>query len=247
MGGIMNAIRQYHARIIVPANTSEFNAEILATTQEVAPPDLIISIKNITQGLPSIECRRDLAVNAPHVIALAQESESQDKVDGIFVTDFDMCGVEPSREVVNIPIIGGFRASAYTAMMLAQRFSIVTIMNSVIDMQRAHIRHFGIAPNFASIRAINLPVVALKNRDDVIAKVCEESVKAIEQDGADAIILGCTGFVGIAKPVANWLANDGYQIPVLDPNQTAISYLYLLMRNGLSQSRLTYYSPPPRS
>ena len=40
-----------------------------------------------------------------------------------------MCGIAPSREVVEIPVIGAFRASAYTAMMLSERFSIITILD----------------------------------------------------------------------------------------------------------------------
>jgi len=225
--------------IIVPINNSALNDEILASAKEVVAPDVKIDIKNITKGSPFIQSRYDLARNAPHVVKLAQKAE-KDGYDGLFVTDMDMCGVEPAREVVNIPILGGFRANAYTAMMLSQKFSIITILDSVKDLQIDHTRDFGIVNNFASIRVVNIPVGKLSDKKITIEKVYKESLKCIEEDGADSIILGCTGFVGIAKPVQKLLKKAGKQAPVLDPNQTSISYLELLVRNNLMQSRLTY-------
>jgi len=225
--------------VIVPINNTSVNEEILKSVKEVAAPDVEIDIANITEGSAFIQSRYDLANNAPHVIKLAQKAE-KDGYDGVFVTDMDMCGVEASREVINIPIIGGFRANAYTAMMLAQKFSIITILDSVKDLQLDHIRDFGIVNNFASIRVINIPVGELSDKSQAITRVYEESLKCIEEDGANAIILGCTGFVDVAKPVQELLKNYGKPVPVLDPNQLAISYLDLLVRNKLIQSRLTY-------
>lgn len=226
-------------KIIVPANTREFNKRIRKAVEPVRAPDMRIDVENIKGGMPHIQSRYDLAINAPYVIELAKDVQKE--YDGIFVTDFDMCGVEAVREVVDIPVIGGFRASAYTAMMIAQTFSIVTIMGSVAAMQAKHPREFGITQNFASIRPINVPVDKLSDLKVVIPRVFEESEKAIEEDGAEVIILGCTGFIGVAEPVARLLEEAKKPAPVVDPNRAAISYLELLIRNRLSQSRLTYY------
>jgi len=240
----MNMTDKYKMKIIIPINDGAYNQELKEVAQSVAPPDLEIEVDNIKAGNTSIESRWDRMTNAPHVVDLVVEAEKQG-FDGVFVSDFDYCGVEPAREVVSIPVIGGFRSSAYTAMMLSERFSIITIMSSVVDMQRSHTRTFGIAPNFASIIPINLTVHELSQKKIVIEKVFESSIKAIEEDGADSILLGCTGFMHIADGVAKKLF-DKYKIniPVIDPNMTAVSYLYNLMRTGQSQSRLTYAVPP---
>lgn len=230
-------------KIIVPINNDAYNEEVKAVALQVAAPDVEIDVESIDGGSQFIESRYDLAVNTPFVLSKAQAAV-RNGFNGIFVTDFDMCGVEVIREVVDIPVIGGFRASAFTAMMIAQRFSIITILDNVIAMQREHVRVFGIEPNFASIRPIHLPVAGLKDKQGAIARVYEASIKAIDQDGAEAIILGCTGMMGIAQPVAKLLAADGKPAPVVDPNHAAVSYLELLIRNQLSQSRLTYFSPP---
>ncbi len=236
--------RTLKMKIIIPINNDSYNEELRDVAMSVAPPDLHIEVDNIKRGNASIESRWDKTVNATHVVDMVIQAEEAG-FDGVFVSDFDYCGVEEARELVDIPVIGGFRPSAHTAMMLAEKFSIVTFSDSVMDLQESHTRLFGISPNFASISPIDLTVHELVNRDLVVEKVFLASVDAIESHGADAIILGCTGFNFIAGPVAQRL-KEKYKvnIPVVDPNHAAVNYLYLLMRNGLSQSRLTYVTSP---
>lgn len=231
---------KYKVRIIVPANTQNFNKRILDAVEPVIPPDFEVDIKNISEGNDCIQNRYNLTQNALPVVDLARKTEKEG-YDGIFVTDFDMCGVEPAREVVNIPVIGGFRASAYTAMMLSDKFSIITILGSTVAMQLEHITTFGLEQRFASIRPINCPVSELADEKKVTELVFNECVKAVEEDGAQSFILGCTGFIGIAGNV-NRLLFEKYKqfIPITDPNMVAVSYLVLLIRTGLTQSRMCY-------
>lgn len=227
-------------RIIVPANTADFNESIKNAVLPVLPPDVSIDVANITEGQPHIENRSDAAINAPYVMQLAAQTEAEG-FDGIFVSDFDFCGVEPSRENINIPIIGGFRPSALTAISLSQKIGVVTIVDSVVAMQEEHFRNFGILNNLACIIPTNIPVEELSDTQKVIEVVHEKAKEAISQ-GAESIILGCTGFIGIAEPVSALLKNDGYNIPVVDPNQAGVTFTIMLVRNKLMQSRLTYYS-----
>lgn len=227
-------------RVIVPANTTDFNETIKESVLQVTPPDVHIDVANITGGEPHIQNRTDFTKNAPHVIQLAIESEAEG-YDGIFVSDFDFCGVEPSRENVNIPIIGAFRPSALTAVSLSERMGLVTILDSVVAMQEEHFRNFGILNNLACIKPINVPVKELSDKSKVIKAVYQKSLEAIDE-GAESIILGCTGFIGIAGPVSELLKKEkGYNIPVTDPNHTGITFTIMLVRNKLMQSRLTYY------
>lgn len=231
-------------KIIIPINDSTYNQELREVAQSVAAPDVFIEVDNIKQGNTSIESRWDRMINAPHVVNMVVQAE-KDGFDGVFVSDFDYCGVEEAREVVNIPVIGGFRPSAYTAMMLSEQFAIITILQSTVDMQRSHTRLFGIEPNFAAIIPINLPVHELAQKEKVIEKTYQCAVEAIDQHGADSILLGCTGFMHIARPVADKLYQHyGINIPVIDPNHAAVGYLVLLIRNRQWQSRLTYAVPP---
>ncbi|MGA7777552.1 MAG: aspartate/glutamate racemase family protein [Paraburkholderia sp.] len=226
--------------VLVPVNTSQYNDRIMKAIAPVVPPDVQVEIRNITQGHPDIESRTNWLQNGMPVVELAQ-TIANDGFDGIWLTDFDMCGVEAAREVIDIPIIGGFPASAFAALMLSQRFSIITILQSTLAMQRGHPQTYGIQDTFASIRAIDCPVAQLENVDVVVVRTFEAALKAIKEDGAQSILLGCTGFVDVASRVSTLLSEAlGVYVPVLDPNQAGFSFLVSLLRMRVRPSRLTY-------
>ncbi|MDQ0627360.1 aspartate/glutamate racemase family protein [Paraburkholderia sp. SIMBA_055] len=226
--------------VLVPVATSQYNDRIMKAIAPVVPPDVHVEIRNIAEGHPDIENRTNWLQNGMPVVELAQ-AIANDGFDGIWLTDFDMCGVEAAREVIDIPIIGGFPASAFTALALSQRFSIVTILQSTLAMQRAHPQTYGIEDTFASIRAINCPVAQLEDIDVVIIRTFEAALKAIKEDGAQSILLGCTGFVDVASRVSRMLSDEmGGFVPVIDPNQAGFSFLVSLVRMQLRPSRLTY-------
>jgi allantoin racemase len=225
--------------VLVPVATSQYNDRILKAIAPVVPPDVQVEIRNITEGHPDIENRTNWLQNGMPVVELAQ-AIANDGFDGIWLTDFDMCGVEASREVIDIPIIGGFPASAFTALALSQRFSIITILQSTLAMQRGHPQTYGIEDSFASIRAIDCPVAQLDNIDVVVVHTFDAALKAIKDDGAQAI-LGCTGFVDVASRVSTLLSEElGAYVPVIDPNQAGFSFLVSLVRMQVRPSRLTY-------
>lgn len=226
--------------VLVPVATNQFNERIMQAVAPVVPPDVKVEVRNITEGTPSIENRTNWLQNGMPVVELAQ-SIANDGFDGIWLTDFDMCGVEAAREVIDIPIIGGFPASAFTALALSQRFSIITILQSTLAMQRGHPQTYGIQDTFASIRAIDCPVAQLDNVDVVVVRTFEAALKAIKDDGAQAILLGCTGFVDVASRVSTLLGEAlGAYVPVIDPNQAGFSFLVSLVRMKVRPSRLTY-------
>lgn len=202
--------------------------------------DVKVSIEALTTGTLSIEGRADLARNQVAVMDAVVRAEAEG-FDGVFVSDMDMCGVEPARELVDIPVVGGFAANAFTALMLGRRVGLVTILERVVPMQEDHFRTYGIGTNLAGIVVAEASVGELiADPKDAIERVYAACIEVVDRHGAQVIILGCTGFIGIAAPVAQRLAEGGRPVPVLDPNAVAVSYLALLVRNRLSQSRAAY-------
>jgi allantoin racemase len=60
-------------------------------------------------------------------------------------------------------------------------------------------RKLGIESNIASIRHINTTVLELQDRNIVQERLLTSMIKAVEQDEAEAIVLGCTGMLGMAQ------------------------------------------------
>jgi Asp/Glu/hydantoin racemase len=231
-------------KIIIPVHTHEFTRQISASVERFRSASVSIDLEAIPAGSPFIESRLDLATNEIEVVKMAVQAES-DGYDGIFVTDMDMCGVEAARQAVSIPIIGGFRPSVYTAMLLGQKVSILTV-SDVVGMQSEHMRAFAITEHFASIYPLNKCVNELKNPTPesslkILDELFELGCKAISESGADCIIFGCTGFTDLATPLSERLSEKFKQhIPVVDPNGCAIGYLIMLVENRLSHSGMTY-------
>lgn len=235
-----DATRRLRIAIIAPVNTSQFNDLLLKAVAPVLPPDVDVSVHNIDQGHDCIQNRTDWLENGFPVVKLAKVLQDQG-FDGIWLSDFDMCGVEAAREVIDIPIIGGFPTSAFTALGLSQRFGILTILPSTLAMQQGHVLTYGQSENFAGIAPIDCPVDQLSNVDVVVAKSFPVALKLINERGAQSLLLGCTGFVGVAEKLSVLLSEalQAY-VPVIDPNQAGIGYLISLVRMGIRPSRLCY-------
>jgi len=226
--------------ILAPVGTDKYNQRLFDAVKPVIPPDVDVEVRNLPDGHDCIEYRVDWLQNGYPVVLLAKKLEKEG-FDGIWLSDFDMCGVEAAREVIDIPIIGGFTCSAFTALALSSRLSIVTILQSTLAMQRNHMQEYGLEDSFASIRAIDCPVDQLDNIDVVVGKAFQAGMLAVNEDGAQSILLGCTGFVGVAARVSA-LLEDALQmyVPVIDPNQAGFSTLVSLVRMRLRPSRACY-------
>lgn len=245
--------------VIAPVSTDKYNERILEAIRPVVPDDVFVDAFNLSPDVAHrcIENRVDLVHNAYAVIQTARRIQEKG-YDGIWLSDFDMCGVEACREVLDIPIIGGFPTSAFTALALSQRFSIITILPGTVAMQREHIRTYSLQNGFASIRDINEHIVAHAAKLRSAEALCPENLLdwceadisdmvfqvakiAVLEDGAQSILLGCTGFIDVARSVSERLTAElGTYVPVIDPNQAGFCFLVSLARMSLRPSRLCY-------
>ena len=54
--------------------------------------------------------------------------------DGVFITCFGDPAVPAARELVDIPVVGGFEPAVSTALNLGERFAVVTALDNVVPM-----------------------------------------------------------------------------------------------------------------
>jgi allantoin racemase len=105
----------------------------------------------------------------------------------------------------------------------------------------------GLSSKLASVRSVDIPVLHLEADLTVTARrLIEEGKKAVEEDGAQALIFGCTGLMGCAAGLREGLLAEGIDVPVIDPIPTAISIAAGIVRAGLSHSKTTYPAPPEK-
>lgn len=213
------------------------------TLEDVTPlkrPGTKVTHSILRNGPPSIECEVDEALAAPGTIKEALEAE-RNGASAIIIDCMGDPGLKPAREAVSIPVLGPAETSMHVAAMLGQRFSIVTVLDSVKPMFMNSARIYGVHEKLASLRAIDIAVLDIhKNRAEVENCLAKAALAAVEKDGADVIILGCTGFLGCASVIKQYLAEAKYDVPVIDPIPLTFCIAEAMVRSGLSQSKKTY-------
>src|SRR5579875_2446017 len=124
-----------------------------------------------------------------------------------------------------------------------------TVIDRLVHLQEARAGRYGLRERLASVRSVGVPVLALhEDPDRVVAALTEEGLRAVRDDGAHVLILGCTGMLGAAERVSDGLAARGLAgVPVIDPLPVTLAVAAVLARGGLAHSRRTYPDPPAKA
>jgi allantoin racemase len=232
-------------KVIVPVTTKSFVEPTRKEVEKFASKGTEVDAECIEYGAASIESSYDEMLVAPGIIKVGEKAQS-DGFNGI-ITDC-MCdpALDALREKLDIPVVGPCRASLLYAADLAHRFSIVTVLENIRAIIENKVMEAGLGGKLASVRSINMPVLDLTNVKKLTDALVGESVKAIEDDGAHAIILGCTGMLGVEADLQDALKKKGYEVPVIYPVAIAVKYLETLILLKLKQSKRTYMPPPDK-
>lgn len=90
------------------------------------------------------------------------------------------------------------------------------------------------------MRAADIPVLALEDpASEVVGKLRDEIARAVEQDRAEAIVLGCAGMADLAQQL-----QADFGLPVIDGVGAAIKQAEALIALGLSTSKRGAYASP---
>lgn len=226
--------------LIISPNTSEKFLE--AQRRELL--DLpYVEVTGITRGPESVECYYDDMIAAPHIAALAQKGE-RDGFDAVVISCFFDPALRPSRELLSIPVTSAGEASLLLACSLGERIGIVTTVKNSIPVIEHLVRGLGLENRVARVRAASLGVLELDKSENTVKALFQEAVSTIENDGADVIVLGCTGMTEAATLLRRRLAAANYDVPIVDPLRAAISLAETLVKLGLRQSSRAYSKPP---
>ena len=232
-------------RIIVPVVRTQPRSEpledYLNRLRKLAGISDNIELESVSveRGPSSIESRYDAIMASPDILRLIKEGEAEG-ADAVVVSCMGDPGVMAGKELVKIPVLGPCETSLLVASSLGDKTSIITVLENEVCAIWDNVRAYELSQKVASVRAINIPVLELrKDTNRTLNALVEESKKAIKEDGAKTIILGCTGMTGLGKKLAEKL-----DVPVLDPLLVTLKFAEMLLCLGLKQSKLTFPSPP---
>lgn len=237
--------RSIHVRVVSPISTQGFRAPGALAALE--SPGVVVSGSQISRGPGSIESEYETAMAVPDTVARIIEAE-REGVDAVIIDCMGDPGLRAARETVRIPVLGPCQTGMHIAGMLGHKFSVVTVMRRLRPSFENQAAVAGLTSRLASVRSVDIPVLELEKDMTVTrAALVDEAQKAVEIDGAEAIIFGCTGLMGCAAGVYEGLLARGIDIPVIDPIPTAVNIAAALVRSRLSHSALTFPLPPVKA
>ncbi len=212
-----------------------------AVLQRLAAPGTDVDIVDVPDGPSSIESAYEEYLSVPGTLVHVQEAARQGYA-GAIIGCFGDPGLDAARELVEMPVVGPAEASMLLACTLGHRFSVVTVLESVVPSLRHLAHRVGVSEKLASVRAVDIPVLDLaKDRERSITRMIALGRRAVAEDGADALALGCMsmGFLEAHQTIATEVG-----VPVVNPVYAALKMLEALVGAGLRHSKRAYPLPP---
>ncbi len=232
--------------IVVPITSDQFNEQIELEARSFLGTGVELEVSHLLAGPASIESFYGEVLAGPQIVAEVAKAAGNG-ADAVFITCFGDPAVPAAREIVDIPVVGGFEPAIATALTLGERFSVVTVLENVTPMISGLIARMGVASRLATIEVIDTPVLELHDGDSLLKSLFEASCRAIETGGADVLVLGCTGMLGVAATLQEKLEAELVRVPVVDPTGASLGLLTTLQSMALKPSRKTYMPPPPKT
>lgn len=166
----------------------------------------------------------------------------QEGFDAVAIDTMSDGGLNYLRCVLDIPVIGAGQAAYHTALLLGNKFSIVTMWDAWYGMYEKNLADYDLMDHCASIRAVDV-VPDLDNylggkEEVVFPALVDVSMKCIEEDGADVICIGSTSMFQ-----AHDYMKEHLPVPVTNPGALVYKMTETILDMGLTHTRRAYRKP----
>ncbi|MFW6142183.1 MAG: aspartate/glutamate racemase family protein, partial [Candidatus Saliniplasma sp.] len=167
------------------------------------------------------------------------KESDEEGIDAAIIGCFYDLGLETAREISeDMVIVGPAESSMNIASTYGHKFSIIVGRKKWIPQMENNVVKYGYKDCLASFRSLGLGVLDFHEDTDKTSQIIkEEAKKAVEEDNAEVIILGCTRQFGFYKEL-----QDEIGVPVIDTILAPFKYAELSAdlknRFGWKQSKV---------
>lgn len=230
---------------INPVGTNIYDEMIKQGLTEIKQSQTQVDVISLKRGPTHLEYMYYEALVTPDILHIIKKAEYEGYDAAIIGCFYDL-GLHEAREIVDkMAIVGPAEACAYTAATLGHKFSVITTRDKCIPQMMDKMVSYGMKEKVASFKSLGLGVNELhidENRTFEILK--EKAMEAIEIDGAELIVLGCTIQFGFFEKLQEYL-----NVPVIDAIVAPFKYAEYLAEiknrfNWIHSKKCTFESPP---
>jgi Asp/Glu/hydantoin racemase len=209
--------------------------------RDLLGPDTDVECVPVRNSATLVDCYYEDLVFEMYITEAGLRAQ-EEGYDAVVMDTVSDSGLYALRSRLSIPVMGPGLVSYAVAIMLGKRFSIVTMWDKWRHLYEKNLDIYHLWEKCASIRAVNIPpdVEALftGKEEEMFRTLTDEARKAIDDDGADVILLGSTTMHQAGDYMAEHLP-----APVINPGPVAIKLTETLVDLGLSHSKVAFPSP----
>ena len=166
--------------------------------------------------------------------------------DAVILAGFSEHGKDALQEMLSVPVLDIAECAAHVAHLIGRRFSVVTTLARSIPAIQDRLMLAGLTAHCASVMACGLGTAEVDaDPAGAVQAIVDEAARAIAEDGADVICLGCAGMAGVTEAISAKLG-----VPAVDGVGAAVALAQALVGLGLTTSKvgaLAEGPPNPRT
>ena len=204
-------------------------------------PDLQFEYRSVKAGPVNYSSHHDFVLADASIFEAGCRAQ-QEGFAAVCIDTMSDSGVAALRSVLDIPVFGPGKVSMLSALMLGDRFSILTMASRWKPLYKKALDELGMHHKCASVRAIEVSPdnqALLSGKEEEVFPLLEAAaMKAVEIDGADVIILGST-----TMHQAHAHLQARLPVPVINPGPLSYKIAESMLALGHTHSRTAYPQP----
>ena len=192
-------------------------------------------------GFPYISSRAEAQVAG--AIVLDTIARRRAEVDAVVIAAFGDPGLLAARELFDLPVVGMAEAAMMSALLLGQRFAFVTFTRHMRPWYEQSVQQAGLQNRFAGVRTPEVGFKSVTTVQDELFDALRGLVhQAVDEDGADVVILAGAPLAGLAQRYSDAPA------VLVDPISAAVSQAEALCRLAPRGAHAgSFTRPPPKA
>ncbi|ORX43458.1 hypothetical protein DM01DRAFT_1399679 [Hesseltinella vesiculosa] len=244
----MTGNSQVRRLLVVNPNTSKAMTHVITAsvnnTLQAYGGIVEATTVHVDHGVESVEGSFDEVVSA--YWTLEKVVPLLPSYDGVLVACFsNHVAVKALREYTSKPVMHIMEAAILQSLPLGAHFSIITDSGHWCPLLEEGVQSvLGSLERCASVRSAEMTALdtVTLSQDQVVEKLASAGRQAIDQDGAEVLILGCAGLAHTRERMVTLLG-----VPIIDAVAAGVNTMIGPMITQLTTSPVGMYTPlPPR-
>jgi Asp/Glu/hydantoin racemase len=147
---------------------------------------------------------------------LARAAALEGEASAFVIACFSDPGLAALREQSRHPVLGIAESAILTAMIMGQRFGILSILSKSVPRHMRMLGAMGVMDRCAADLPLELGVADLTDRNRTFARLRDVGTQLRDAHGAEVLILGCAGMTSYRADLSQALGR-----PVVEPCEAA--------------------------